>query len=293
MKNKKILAITFAVVAAILYSINIPLSKLLLNKIEPTFLASLLYLGAGIGVGIVSLFRKKKYNTIEKINKKDMPYVIGMVVLDILAPIFLMIGLKNSLSSNASLLNNFEIVCTSIIAMIIFKEVISKKMWLAITLITISSFILSIDLSESFSFSWGSLFILAATLCWGFENNCTRNLADKNTYVIVIIKGIFSGLGSLIVSLILRENLLSGIYILYALLLGFVAYGLSIFFYIKSQGVIGAAKTSAYYSLAPFIGTFLSFIILGENLKYTYFIGLIIMIIGTIVVVYDTLEKGD
>jgi len=293
MKNKKILAITFAVVAAILYSINIPLSKLLLNKIEPTFLASLLYLGAGIGVGIVSLFRKKKYSADEKINKKDMPYVIGMVVLDILAPIFLMIGLKNSLSSNASLLNNFEIVCTSIIALIIFKEVVSKKMWLAITLITVSSFILSIDLSESFSFSWGSLFILAATLCWGFENNCTRNLADKNTYVIVIIKGIFSGLGSLIVSLILRENLSSGIYILYALLLGFVAYGLSIFFYIKAQGVIGAAKTSAYYSLAPFIGTFLSFILLGEDLKYTYFIGLIIMIIGTIVVVYDTLEKGD
>lgn len=293
MKNKKILAIIFAVVAAILYSINVPLSKLLLNKIEPTFLASLLYLGAGIGVGIVSLFKKKKYSVDEKINKKDMPYVTGMVVLDILAPIFLMIGLKNSLSSNASLLNNFEIVCTSIIAMIIFKEVISKKMWLAISLITISSFILSIDLSENFSFSWGSLFILAATLCWGFENNCTRNLADKNTYVIVIIKGIFSGLGSLIVSLILRENLLSGIYILYALLLGFVAYGLSIFFYIKAQGVIGAAKTSAYYSLAPFIGTFLSFIILGEDLKYTYFIGLIIMIIGTIVVVYDTLEKGD
>ena len=293
MKNKKILAIIFAVVAAILYSINVPLSKLLLNKIEPTFLASLLYLGAGIGVGIVSLFRKKKYSVDEKINKKDMPYVIGMVVLDILAPIFLMIGLKNSLSSNASLLNNFEIVCTSIIALIIFKEVISKKMWLAISLITISSFILSIDLSESFSFSWGSFFILAATLCWGFENNCTRNLADKNTYVIVIIKGIFSGLGSLIVSLILRENLSSGIYILYALLLGFVAYGLSIFFYIKAQGVIGAAKTSAYYSLAPFIGTFLSFILLGEDLKYTYFIGLIIMIIGTIVVVYDTLEKGD
>lgn len=293
MKNKKILAIIFAVVAAILYSINVPLSKLLLNKIEPTFLASLLYLGAGIGVGIVSLFRKKKYSVDEKINKKDMPYVIGMVVLDILAPIFLMIGLKNNLSSNASLLNNFEIVCTSIIALIIFKEVISKKMWLAISLITISSFILSIDLSESFSFSWGSFFILAATLCWGFENNCTRNLADKNTYVIVIIKGIFSGLGSLIVSLILRENLSSGIYILYALLLGFVAYGLSIFFYIKAQGVIGAAKTSAYYSLAPFIGTFLSFILLGEDLKYTYFIGLIIMIIGTIVVVYDTLEKGD
>ena len=95
-----------------------------------------------------------------------------------------MLGIANTNSANVSLLNNFEIVCTSIIALIVFKELISKKMWLAITLITVSSFILSIDLSESFSFSWGSLFILATTLCWGFENNCTRNLADKNTYLI-------------------------------------------------------------------------------------------------------------
>ncbi len=291
--NKQIMATIFAVVAAVLYSINVPLSKLLLNKIEPTFLASLLYLGAGFGIGIVSLIKRNKYNIEEKLNKKDFPYVIGMIILDILAPIFLMIGLKNSLSSNASLLNNFEIVCTSVIALIIFKEVISKKMWIAIVLITISSFILSIDLSESFSFSWGSLFILAATLCWGFENNCTRNLADKNTYLIVIIKGLFSGLGSLIVSMLLKENHSINIYILYALLLGFVAYGLSIFFYIKAQGVIGASKTSAYYSLAPFIGTFFSYILLGEDLMYTYFIGLSIMIIGTIIVVNDTLEKGD
>ena len=74
-----------------------------------------------------------------------------------------------------------------------------------------------------------------------------------------------------------------------ALLLGFVAYGLSIFFYIKAQGIIGASKTSAYYSVAPFIGTFLSFIIFEEKLTWPYFVGLGIMIIGTIIVVIDTL----
>ena len=292
MKNKKIIAVIFAVMAAGLYAISMPISKLLLNKIDPTLLAALLYLGAGSGIGVLKLFSKKN-NTSEKISKNDLPYVIGMVVLDIIAPILLMIGLKNSLSTNASLLNNFEIVCTSLIALIIFKEYISRKMWIAIILITISSFVLSIDLSSTFTFSWGSLLILLATLAWGFENNCTRNLADKDTYVIVIIKGLFSGLGSLIVSLILKENIPYFIYIFCALLLGFIAYGLSIFFYIKAQGKIGASKTSAFYSLAPFIGTFLSFILLGEKLSFTYYIGLLIMIIGTAIVVKDTLQKGD
>ena len=289
MKNKNILAIFFAILASLLYAINIPFSKMLLKQISPTMMASYLYLGAGLGISIFYLITRKKENKEEKITKKDMPYVIGMIILDILAPILLMVGLMSSSSSSASLLNNFEIVCTSLIALIIFKEFISKKMWIAILLITLSSFVLSIEDIENFKFSFGSILVLLATLCWGFENNCTKNLANKNVFKIVIIKGIFSGLGSLIIALILKEGFGDIIYILLTLLLGFVAYGLSIYFYIKSQGIIGAAKTSAYYSLSPFLGTFLSFLILKERLNLPYFIGLIIMIIGTVIVVLDTL----
>ena len=288
--NKKILAIFMALLAALLYAINIPLSKILLKNISPTMLASYLYLGAGFGVGIVYLVSKKKEKKVdEKITKKDFPYVIGMILLDIIAPILLMFGLLDSLSTSASLLNNFEIVCTSIIALIVFKEIISKKMFLATALITISSFVLSIEDISSFSFSWGSILVLLATLSWGLENNCTKKLSNKNTYKIVFIKGIFSGLGSLIVALCLKESFASLYYFALALLLGFVAYGLSIFFYIRSQAIIGASKTSAYYSVAPFIGTFLSFLLFKEELKMSYFIALFIMILGTIIVVIDTL----
>lgn len=291
MNKKNILATIFAILAALLYAINMPISKLLLDNISPTMLASFLYLGAGIGIGILYLLIKKKNNDENnKITQNDLPFIIGMVVLDILAPILLMFGLKDSAASNASLLNNFEIVCTSLIALIIFKEAISKKLWIAILLIIISSFVLTIDNLETFHFSWGSILVLLATLCWGFENNCTKKLASKNTYLIVFIKGIFSGLGSLIVALILKEQFGYITYILFALLLGFIAYGLSIFFYIKAQGTIGAARTSAYYSLSPFLGTFLSFIILKEKLTLPYFIGLIIMILGTVIVVIDTLS---
>ncbi len=291
--NKKLLAIFFAVLAAGLYAVNIPLSKLLLHYVEPTMMASYLYLGAGFGIGIVFLMTKKKTpDANERITKKDMPHVLGMIALDIIAPILLMFGLLDSVSSNASLLNNFEIVCTSLIALLVFKETISKRMWIAISLITLSSFILSFEDITSFKFSWGAIFVLLATLCWGLENNCTKNLSDKNTYHIVFLKGVFSGLGSLIVALALREQLADFQYFALALLLGFVAYGLSIFFYIKAQGAIGAAKTSAYYAIAPFIGTFLSFLIFDEKPLWTYFIGLGIMILGTVIVVIDTLAKN-
>ena len=290
--NKKLLAIFFAILAAGLYAINIPLSKLLLNYIEPTMMASYLYLGAGLGIGIVFLLSKGRADSgYEKITKKDLPNVLGMIFLDIIAPILLMFGLLDSMSSSASLLNNFEIVCTSLIALLIFKEAVSKRMWLAIALITVSSFFLSFDDITKFKLSWGAVFVLLATLCWGLENNCTKNLSGKNTYHIVFLKGIFSGFGSLIVALCLREQFAKIQYFALALLLGFVAYGLSIFFYIKAQGIIGASKTSAYYSVAPFIGTLLSFIIFKEKPSWAYFVGLGIMILGTIIVVIDTLAK--
>lgn len=291
--NKRMLAIFFAILAAGLYAINIPLSKLLLNYVEPTMMASYLYLGAGLGIGVVFLITRKKYDdTNEKITKRDMPYVLGMVILDIIAPVLLMFGLLDSASSNASLLNNFEIVCTSLIALFVFKETVSNKMWIAISLITISSFVLSFEDVATFKFSWGALLVLAATLCWGLENNCTKNLSHKNTYHIVVLKGIFSGLGSLVVAICLKERFASMQYIILTLLLGFVAYGLSIFFYIKSQGIIGASKTSAYYSIAPFIGTFLSFLIFKEKPAWTYYVGLGIMLLGTAIVVVDTLKQN-
>ncbi|MBQ3017116.1 MAG: DMT family transporter [Clostridia bacterium] len=290
--NKKLLAIFFAILAAGLYAINIPLSKLLLGHIEPTMMASYLYLGAGVGIGAVFLFtRRKATEEYDKIGKKDIPYVLGMIALDVAAPILLMFGLLDSASSNASLLNNFEIVCTSLIALLFFKEVISKRMWIAIGLITLSSFFLSFDDVGAFRFSWGAILVLSATLCWGLENNCTKNLSNKNTYHVVFLKGIFSGLGSLFVALVLGERFAKIGYFALALLLGFVAYGLSIFFYIRAQGIIGAAKTSAYYAIAPFIGTLLSFAIFKETPTWTYLVGLLIMILGTVIVVIDTLAK--
>lgn len=290
-KSRKFMAVILALLAAIFYAINTPFSKVLLNKIPPTFMASFLYLGAGIGVGIMYLFRSKNEDKYERLNKTDFPYTIGMIVLDIMAPIFLMIGINIGSVSNASLLGNFEIVATTLIALLIFKEKVTSKLWIAIGFITVSSIVLSIEGSVSFQFSLGSLFVILATCCWGLENNCTRKISDKSTYEIVLLKGFFSGGCAFIVALILGERIPEIKYIIIALLLGFVAYGLSIFMYIRAQRDLGAAKTSAYYAVAPFVGTFLAFIVNGEKLTLTYFIGLVFMIIGSMFIVYDTMVK--
>ena len=288
MEKNKLKAIMFAFLAAVFYAINVPISKVLLQYVGPTTMAALLYLGAGIGIGMMSLFNKKDREKAESLTKAELPYIVGMIVLDIAAPIFLMLGISYGSSANASLLGNFEIVATTVIALILFKEAVTKRLWLAIGLITLSSILLSFEGTDSFHFSYGSLLVIMATVCWGLENNCTRELSSKSTYQIVMLKGLCSGFGALVIALIKRESFPGIGYIAIALALGFVAYGLSIFMYVRAQNVLGAAKTSAYYAVNPLIGALLAFVFLSESLSWMYVIALIVMVFGSALVVVDT-----
>jgi drug/metabolite transporter (DMT)-like permease len=276
-------SIGLAILAAALYGISAPVSKLLLVELSPTLMAALLYLGAGFGMLMVNvvkiLFKRERLEA--RMTRRELPYVISMILLDIAAPIFLMLGLTLTTSSTASLLNNFEIVATSMIALFIFHEAVGKRMWVAIALITLSSVILSVDDFGSLSFSVGSLFVLLACICWGFENNCTRMLSLKDPLQIVVVKGFGSGLGALLITIYRNDMNGSLKYIGIALLLGFIAYGLSIYFYIKAQRTLGAARTSAYYAAAPFIGVIVSWIVLREGITNTFLVSLGIMLLGT------------
>lgn len=133
---------------------------------------------------------------------------------------------------------------------------------------------------------------MGATCFWGLENNCTRNLSNKDPLEIVAVKGLCSGSGGIILAIITGEKLNEPILIIPALILGFFSYGLSIFFYIYAQRYIGAAKTSAYYALAPFMGAALAGIIFREMPSIQFFCALALMAIGTVVITYDSLQSS-
>ena len=183
-------------------------------------------------------------------------------------------------AANASLLNNFEIAATAIIALLIFKEAISARLWLGILFVTASCALLSFEDVSSLQFNVGSLFVLLACILWGIENNCTRMLSSKDPLEIVMVKGVFSGLGSVMIGFVCGERILHLWTIPLVLLLGFVAYGLSIYFYVYAQRLLGAARTSAYYAVAPFIGAFLSLLIFREVPGVLFLAALALMAVG-------------
>lgn len=283
-------SVWFAIGAAALYGLGTPVAKGLLLNMHPVLLAAMLYLGAGIGMAIYKKLKKPHGSTLRAWSPSDRRYIVLMIALDVLAPILLLWGLTLTTAANASLLNNFEIVATTLIAALFFQEHIGKKTLIAIVVIALSSVLLSLEDASAFAFSIGSALVLLAAAAWGLENNCTRKLSHGDPADVVLLKGFGSGITSLILALALGYGNASLLSWIGGLVLGFVAYGMSILFYVTAQRHLGAAKTSAYYAIAPFIGAALSFVLWREALPVWYVPALALMTIGTGFAVWDQFQ---
>ena len=284
-------ALISAVFAAVLYSICIPCSKLIGNYVQSAMLGAFLYLGAGIGFLIfMPVF---KNNIDNSLTKRELPYILAMIFLDISAIILLMIGISKTNSANVSLLVNFELAATTLFAFILFKESIKKKLWIAIILIILAGIILSFDAEQSLTFNFGSILVILSCVCWGLENNYTKAISGKDTRQITVIKGCFSGLGGLVIAFAIGESFPVLKWIIISMLLGFVSYGISVCLYIYSQRWIGAGKTAAIYSIAPFFGVFLSICFLGERPHLQFYLSLVLMVIAVYLVIRDIFDRHN
>jgi drug/metabolite transporter (DMT)-like permease len=206
------------------------------------------------------------------------------------APIVLLISLKNTPASTASLLLCFEGVATTLIAYFAFKESISRNAWWAIVLITLASIFLSIDLTAEWGFSLGALGIIAACILWGLDNNFTRNISSKDPLIIVTIKGLGAGSFSLGLAMFLGIKLPGWGTVLSAMLLGSLSYGLSIVLFIHAMRGLGAARTSALFGAAPVSGMILSMILFQEMPSWLFLVAIPIMLLGTLLLVNEQHE---
>ncbi len=286
MKSKNLIFMMYALLAAVFFGASAPVSKLLLGDIAPIFLASFLYLGSGSGIALTRLTQRK--GTEAGITRTDLKWLAGAIVSGgILAPIVLMISLQNTPASTASLLLNFEGVATTLIALLAFREGISRRAWTAIAAVTLASIFLSTDFSGGFGLSLGALGVLAACVLWGVDNNFTRNISDKDPLVIVAWKGLVAGTFSFILAWALGNPFPSLTTILGTLVMGYLCYGLSTFLFIRAMRGLGAARTSALYGTAPLAGVLLSIVIFGEYPSFSFVIAAVLMVGGALLLINE------
>ena len=273
-----------ALLAALFFGASAPISKLLLGDVSPVLMAAFLYLGSGTGISLIKLYQRLTSNQKEAgIKSPDVKWLAGAIISGgILAPIILMVSLKNTPASTASLLLNFEGVGTTLIALFFFRESISRRALGAIAAITLASIFLSTNFQSEFGFSLGALGVLLACVLWGVDNNFTRNISAKDPLTIVAWKGLVAGTFSLLLGLLLGQQLPALITLVSILLLGFISYGLSTMLFIYSMRGLGAARTSALYGTAPLAGVFLSILIFKDPITFLFGIAAVMMVVGAL-----------
>lgn len=273
-----------ALIAAALFGAGAPIAKLLLNQIEPIFLAGLLYLGSGVGLLLTKfvLHAIRENPDVEApMAKSDIARVLGaMVTGGIAAPIVLMFGLRHTPAATTSLLLNFEVVATVLIAGIIFREAIGRRVWIAVAGITVAGSILSIDVNAAWGISIGVLGVLAACILWGVDNNITNTISAKDPLSIVTIKALGAGIFSITLAFALNTPLPTQVAAIKAMTVGYFTYGLSIVLFILSMRGLGAARAGTLFGVAPFIGAVLSFLIFSNLPDLRFLVALPIMIAG-------------
>ena len=273
--------ISLALLSAILFGVSTPFAKLLLGSIDPWMMAGLLYLGAGVGLAAVHLSRSvlNLPRVDAPLRRSDMPW-LALVILagGIGGPLLLMFGLARTDAASASLLLNLEGLATMAIAWLVFRENVDRRLLVGAFAILAGAALLSWQ--GRASLDWGALLIAGACLCWGADNNLTRKLSSADPVQIAMLKGLVAGSVNLSLAFMNGAEFPPISMIVAAGLVGFLGYGVSLALFVLGLRHLGAARTGAYFSLAPFVGAAVAVLLLGEPLSATLLIAGCLMGVG-------------
>ncbi len=286
--------------SAIIYSISYALNKLLLIDIEPLLLAGILYLASGLYLLILRLFparlTRPLYNFLglerakfPSLKRKSLPALLATVFLGaFMAPISFYYGLALSKALLASLTAVLEIVFTSLIAYLFFKEKFRAGEIAGIALVALGVAYATASL-EVFRITGyeviGVLLIVVACFLWALDNNLGKVLVLESDVIEAAgWKAILGGTLLMAISLFLTESPNIRLEIVVAgALVGIISLGNSLLLFFAGLKHIGAGKTTSIFATNTVLGVIWSVILLEEHLSISYLIAILLVFIGLIV----------
>jgi drug/metabolite transporter (DMT)-like permease len=277
----------FAILSAMLFGASTPVAKMLLGGgVDPQLLAGLFYLGSGLGLAVVLAGRRLtgRRNQETPLRRADLPR-LGLAVLlgGTVAPALLLLGLARTSAAAAALLLNLEGVATMVIAWLAFRESVDRRLLLGAMAITAGAVLLSTGGTHGAAVGpagWGPLLIAGACLSWGIDNNVTRGLSGSDPVQITMVKGLVAGTVNVVLA-VGNGAKFPGLAVLsLSALVGFIGYGVSLTLFVRALRYLGAARTSAYFSTAPFIGAVLALAAFSGSLSLNIVIAGALMAVG-------------
>ena len=273
--------IGLALLAAVLFGASAPLAKLLLRDASPQLLAGLLYAGSGLGLSVVWLLRRGRAAAEARLTRRDAPWLAGAIAAGgVLGPVLLMAGLARTPASSASLLLNLEGVFTALIAWMVFRENVDRRIALGMAAIVAGGVALAWPGQIAWGGVAGPLLVAAACACWAVDNNLTQKVSAGDPVQIAMLKGLVAGAVNVAIATARGASWPTTGTVGGAALLGFLAYGVSLVLFVLALRSLGTARTGAYFSLAPFVGGALGLAIFRDSVTLPFALGAALMAAG-------------
>jgi drug/metabolite transporter (DMT)-like permease len=272
-----------ALAAAALFGISTPLAKLLLGTVAPGMLAGLLYGGSGAGLMLWMLWRRYWAHASSEapLRRRDLPWLAVAVLFGgVLGPLLLMFGLAHTPASSASLLLNMESALTAALAWVVFRENVDSRVMLGMLAIVAGGMLLSVQRIGFGAPVLGALAIVGACLCWAIDNNFTRPISGSDPVQIAGIKGAVAGCINILIALAAGDHFPAPSKLLTAGVLGWAGYGVSLVLFVLALRSLGTARTSAYFSTAPFLGACVALLLFDEHPGAAFWLAGALMILG-------------
>ncbi len=265
-------AVFAALASAALFGVSTPAAKALLGVVDPVILAGLFYCGAGIGIALLRALAAPILNAPaarqQPLTRRDYGWLAGAIALGgVAGPVLLMLGLARTPAATASLLLTMEGAATALLAWFVFHENFDRRIALGMACLVAGAALVSWSGTPTIESLAGPLAIIAACVAWGIDNNLTRKVSLADPLEIVQLKGLIAGPVNLLLGLWAGGSLPGPVGILLAALVGFVCYGLSLALFVIALRHLGAARSGAYFSTAPFIGAATAVIALQQPLS--------------------------
>lgn len=271
-----------ALLSAALFGLSPVFCKLLIGEMSPALLAGLLYLGSGLGLSAFIAWRRPAaFRELARLTPLHRGKLLGAVLAGgVAAPLCLTYGIKYGTAAEVSLLLNLETVATTLIAWLIFKEQVGKQVWIGKLLMLLAAMLVLLRPDGHVSFSRSGLLVLLACLFWGIDNNLTRDVDELPATVLAAVKGYGAGLFVLLLALLFTSGSATLLQVGGALLIGALSYGVSLVLFVEALRRIGAARTSTFFVIGPFIGTGFAVLLLGEHLPTASLLAAGLMLAG-------------
>ncbi|WP_280169372.1 DMT family transporter [Priestia megaterium] len=292
MKNTLLGSIYLALAASIWGGMYVVV-KVVVAIIPPLELVWIRYVIAIFALVIIGLIKRQPW----RISKSHIPLIVTIGVIgNAISIVTQEYGTMLSSAQMGAIITSSTPAFMVIFARLILKEKLNFKKGVSVCLATIGVLLIVGNGHINMSSQLGGISLLMAALTWALMSILIKRVPSSyspvvvTTYsilvaILVLTPFVYKGLGEIHISKLADPTIGGGL-----LYLGIVSTALAFILWNRGLQLLNASSGGLFFFFQPLVGTLLGWLLLGERIGGTFWIGSFLILSGVLLVIK---EKSD